>query len=406
MIKPTDRLIAGFLAAILLVSPVREMVRLVAGMLAENASVANTWLSFPWYFGGLLVSYVVILAIIASLRLVVATIEGEELALLRSLDMGVRGTWPWRFSLLLVVVAAATVIAGDVEGQSAATAEVLVAGAALLIAVAGRQAPRRFIEGYDPMPFAGDGITAMEGDGTADRIPASSTWEFRPVPGEVGAPGERHTVRVNASAARAENYSRMRAELVDDRDYAQRVRDGTCPEMQDMARQLRAISIASGYDHIAELNNVLAMAAAVCDAGEDEDGECRSDVLKQSPLYPLESILSGHGDGRDCAVLAAACLALLGYEVGFVETEGPDGDSMLALAVAAPGTLNGADLSKDSLGREWIYFRFDADLVRFTSSEQAAMNPGVGTFIPVMGVIDALRPISPSDSPPLVRSST
>ena len=407
MIKATDRMLAGFLTVVLLVSPLRELVRLAAGLLAGDPSVADSWWNLPLYLGGLLTGYAVALATLVSLRLALIAIEGDEPPLLRSLDMGVRGNWPSQWGLLLIAMATVAVGAGGVHGQSGATAEVLVASAALLVALAGPPPPRRLIEGYDPMPYpATDDTDATQSAGASHRIPASATWGFCSVPGEVGAPGDRHTIRLSVAAARAEDYPRMRAELADDRDYAQRVRDGICPELLDLARQLRAISIASSYDHIAELNNVLAMAASICDADQDADGECRDDDVNHSPRYPLQTVLGGHGDARDGAVLAATCLALLGYEVGFVETEGPDGDCALMLAVAAPGALNGVDLPRDASGRQWIYYRFDADSARFIHLEQPTVDLAMGTFVPVVGVIDALRPLQPSEDPDLARPST
>jgi hypothetical protein len=398
MIKASDRLVTGILTVALLFSPLSHLLRLVAELVSGDPTVTSSWRGFPWYVGALMLSYATALAMVAAMRLLHTAVFGGQSPVQRSLDLGVPGTWPWRYGLFLVVGAGAVLCVEGVQGRVAATAETLVASIALLVALAGPPAPRRAIESYDPLPYPdsenGDDVVENAGG----RLPVSVTWGFCPVPGELGAPSDRHTIRLSVSADRIERYSTMREEPGSGRDVVGRVGDGICAELRDLAKQIRAISAAHRYDRIAELNNVLAMAAAVCEADEDEDGTFHDGDLPGSPRYPLEALLDDRGDGRDWGVLGAACLALLGYEVGLAKIDGRDSEESPVLAVAAPGELSGVEIPNDSLGRQWMYFEFDAESGRYAMLEAPVADLVVCTIPPVDGVIDEAGPVYRSES--------
>jgi hypothetical protein len=120
---------------------------------------------------------------------------------------------------------------------------------------------------------------------------------------------------------------------------------------------MRQISESDRLTTVAEINNVLAFAQRFEYALDTED----KGVLEY-PKFPLETMVEDRGDCEDHAILAAACLVRLGYEVRLVSLEYGAGPGHMALAVAGAEELPDAFALRDpASGRRFYYCEVTTD---------------------------------------------
>jgi predicted transglutaminase-like cysteine proteinase len=182
-------------------------------------------------------------------------------------------------------------------------------------------------------------------------------WHFRRDAGNLRAPVVRYEIHVNASKARYQQLQAENHEVVQVHDYARFVRDGLTPEVIETSRQLRRISETDRLTTVAEINNVLAFAQRFEYAFDREDKG-----VPEYPKFPLETMVEDRGDCEDHAILAAACLVQLGYDVRLVSLEYAAGPGHMALAVAGAEELPDAFALRDpASGRKFYYCEATAD---------------------------------------------
>jgi predicted transglutaminase-like cysteine proteinase len=182
-------------------------------------------------------------------------------------------------------------------------------------------------------------------------------WYFRKDAGNLCVPPTRYEVQVRASKARYEQLRAQDHKVKQVQDYARFVRDGLTPEVDETCRQIRQFSEADRLTTVAEINNVLAFAQRFEYAFDREDKG-----VAEYPKFPLETMVEDRGDCEDHAILAAACLARLGYEVRLVSVEYGTGPGHMALAVAGADELpEGFALVDPTSGRRFYYCEATTD---------------------------------------------
>ena len=352
-------LASAFILSLLILTPINNVVRYLAGQGAEGGFL------FGLAYLTILVSlWGVLTGIFWALRrwLMFADSWGEsELA---GLDRGVYGSWPliWWLLLSLLLLAAAALCGS--EERLAAIIEAIVVSASVLVAVLGPPPEANPVDEYDPLPLPAPSpeptpplpspVPPLIPD---DVIPLTMWWHFRREAADLQAPAVRYEVFVNASKARYQQQQAENHKVDRVQDYARFVRDGLTPEVIETSRQLRLISETDRLTTVAEINNVLAFAQRFEYAFDREDKG-----VPEYPKFPLETMVEDRGDCEDHAILAAACLVRLGYDVRLVSLEYAAGPGHMALAVAGAEELPDAFALRDpASGRKFYYCEATTD---------------------------------------------
>lgn len=127
------------------------------------------------------------------------------------------------------------------------------------------------------------------------------------------------------------------------------VRDGMTDEVRLCARLIAAQAAARRLPHLEVVNFVLAFSLKAFPYASDEKTHgCREYVN-----YPLETLYEKACDCEDHAILAAALLLEMGFDVGLATVHEPDGGGHAALAVHASLNVDGHYLEYD--GRRYYY---------------------------------------------------
>lgn len=248
---------------------------------------------------------------------------------------------------------------------TAAIVESLAACAAVLAALLGPAPPPNPVDEYDPLPFPmpappqpiPEPSPTPEPPSPLDTILLTMAWFFRKEPGALDAPATNYEVSITASRNRYQLLVGKDHGVRAASDYGRFVRDGLTPEVYETASELRKISEKDRLGTIPEINNVLAFAQRFHYTLDSED----KGVIEY-PKFPLETMVEDRGDCEDHAIVAAACLVRLGYDVRLVSLEYDSGPGHMALAVAGAEEIPDAFALRDPVsGRKYYYCEATTD---------------------------------------------
>lgn len=179
-----------------------------------------------------------------------------------------------------------------------------------------------------PTDIVPQGPEPAESNGVGDVIRRDHSWRFE---------GQDLTVSIEI---RRNLYEQYRAR-VRDLDYMRwsrvYVTEGLCSEVRELALYLHRLGVP--YGTYREVALVLSFVQSVL-TYQREDGEY--------PRYPVESVVDGVGDCEDYAILGAALLKDMGYEVALLFVPGH-----AALGVGGADDLPGTYAEVD--GRHYYY---------------------------------------------------
>ena len=321
------RYVAAAILIIALLTPLREFVRTVAGASGDTVFHLAAWVANAKYFGILVASYVVLLFLVWGARRLLQLTDNWEHSGLSALDRALPYHWPRLIALGSSVLALLAALLGGFGPRVPALIEAVLACVAVLAAIPARAVPQLVPEDedYDPLPEPRAPIAPppppgpapapgpMPSPGAEDAKPLSLWWYFEREPGHPGGAMQRYDMRVTASTARYEELSARDHGVSSPNDYARFARDGLTPEMEQAVVELRNISTRDRLGSVREINNVLAFAQQFEYAPDTEKGAA------EWPKYPLETLYDDRGDCEDHAIVAAACLYRLGYNIRLVD---------------------------------------------------------------------------------------
>ena len=363
-------LASAFVLSLLILTPLKHVVRYLAGQGAAGGLMPGLA-----YLAILVFLWVVLTGIFWAVRRWLVFADAWASSGLAGLDRGVHGSWSLIWWLLLSVLLLAGVALCGPEERSPAILEAIVASASAMVALLGPPPEANPVDEYDPLPLPAPSpepvpplpspVPPLIPD---EVIPLTMWWYFRREAGDLRAPAVRYEVSVNASKARYQQQQAENHKVDRVQDYARFVRDGMTPEVIETSRQLRRISETDRLTTVAEINNVLAFAQRFEYALDSEDKG-----LPEYPKFPLETMVEDRGDCEDHAILAAACLLRLGYDVRLVSLEYGAGPGHMALAVAGAEELPEAFALHDpASGRKFYYCE--------ATTDAASRHPGAIVF--------------------------
>ena len=359
------RILAAVILLGVLLSPVNHLARIFGRAPTSGDGIFGSVLSGLIYLVLLVAFYALVTAALYLVRRLLLFSDAWQGLGLADLDVGVHGLWPYQwFGFAGIMVLTGAVFGSHVQWTSSVV-EALAASAVVLLALMGAPPPPNPIDDYDPLPVPVPSPPGPTPEPTpsphppspADLIPLKMSWYFRREPGALGDPATNYEVSVDASKSRYEALLAKDHGVKAAGDYGRFVRDGLTTEVEQTVRQLRQISERDRLATISEINNVLAFAQRFRYALDSEDKG-----VPEYPKYPLETMVEDRGDCEDHAIVAAACLVRLGYNVRLVSIEYSSGPGHMALAVGGAEELPDAFALRDPIsGRKFYYCEATTD---------------------------------------------
>ncbi|MEQ1947235.1 MAG: hypothetical protein ABL995_08600 [Bryobacteraceae bacterium] len=349
------RIAAAFILLGAVLTPAKYTLRYLWGV-SGREGILESLLAGLTYLLILMSSYAVVATVLWLARRLLVFADAWVGLGFADMDVGVRGGWPYRWFLLLGI----TLVVGATLGSHGewinGLVEALAASTAVLLALVGPPPLPNPIDEYDPLPFPSpapipEPTPMPQPPSPADLIPLTMSWFFRKEPGALGLPATGYEIRVQASKSRYEMLLSKDHSVRAVGDYGRFVRDGLTPEIDETAHQLRQITERDRLHTISEINNVLALAQRFRYALDHEDKG-----VPEYPKYPLETMVEDRGDCEDHAIVAAACLVRLGYEVRLVSLEYGSGPGHMALAVGGADDLPNGFVLRDPISGQKFYY--------------------------------------------------
>lgn len=355
------RLAAALVFLVMLGTPFSALIRTVSGMddgATQGRTVITQAISSTRYLAVLVVLYGVVVAILWLGRRALIFLSLWESSGLAVLDQPVARSWPARWALALGSV---NLVATLLSGRLVVVPEAIVLAGVVFLAMVAGTPPLAEPLPIDPLPTP---VIEPEPEITPPHpspspLPTTSTsrritmpWYFRRNPILATATPERFCVEIEAAETVYREFCSRDHSVSAPKDYGRFVRDGLSLEVKAAVRQLRTQSANTGFSPLEEINYVLAFAQRFGYVFDHIDKG-----IVEYPKFPLEMMWDDRGDCEDHAIIAAACLHLLGYDVRLVllEYEGRSSGHM-ALAVAAPdGFAGGSFLEAPGTGRRYYY---------------------------------------------------
>ena len=357
------RLAAAMVFVVVLATPARIVLRAAVGVgdVMRAPSVGLSAVAWFEYFAVLVVSYGLVLGACSLARSALVYLSSWESSGLAVLDHPIAREWPIRWAALL---GAGNVVASVVAGRAVEIPEAIVLAAAVLLAMTTGVPPSPEPLPTDPLPPVTDpepvspvpSPVPSPTPSSARRL--SMPWYFRRNPIITMSVPERFCVEIDAMETAYRDLTSRDHSIKALTDYARFVRDGLSHEVKDAVHQLRIQSEHAGFSPMEEINYVLAFAQRFAYASDREDKG-----VAEYPKFPLETMWDDRGDCEDHAIVAAACLHLLGYDVRLVglDYEGKPSGHM-ALAVATPNEIvGGSYLEAPDTGRRYYYCEVSTD---------------------------------------------
>ncbi len=179
------------------------------------------------------------------------------------------------------------------------------------------------------------------------------TWTF---PRRAGAwnwqPEARFTVELLLSSARYAEYKKSSRES-GVRRYDTYV-TAEIPEVEVLAGKLLALGRQHGYRSYDQVGNTLAFVQQCIRYTADPSPEAGKRIVQ--PKYPIESLMEEAGSCEDQAILAAALLKRMGYDVALLIYPG-----RVAVGVAGAEGLPGTYITDPATGVRYFYAETTAD---------------------------------------------
>ncbi len=349
------RIAAALILLGAVLTPAKYTLRYLWGV-SGREGIFESLLAGLTYLFILMSSYAVLAAVLWLARRLLVFADAWVGLGFADMDVGVHGRWPYRWFLLLGIMLVVGAALGSHGEWLNGLVEALAASTAVLLALVGQPPLPNPIDEYDPLPFPSpvpipEPTPMPQPPSPLDLIPLTMSWFFRKEPGVLGSPATGYEIRVQASKSRYEMLLSRDHSVRAVGDYGRFVRDGLTPEIDETAHQLRQITERDGLHTISEINNVLALAQRFRYALDHEDKG-----VPEYPKYPLETMVEDRGDCEDHAIVAAACLVRLGYEVRLVSLEYGSGPGHMALAVAGADDLPDAFALRDPLSGQKFYY--------------------------------------------------
>lgn len=178
-------------------------------------------------------------------------------------------------------------------------------------------------------------------------VPRRYTWEFRERAGaRRRLPVSRFTVELLLSSARYAEY-RERPRELNVRRYDRYV-TAEVPEVEVLAGKLLALGRERGYRSYDQASNTLAFTQQCIRYTADRSPQTGEAI--EYPKYPIESLMEEAGDREDQAILAAALLKRMGYDVALLICPGH-----VAVGVAGAEGLPGTYITDPATGVRYFY---------------------------------------------------
>lgn len=262
-------------------------------------------------------------------------------------DLRAIGTTRGQRALVLVLPLLAGAAGAAFLWAGAGPARALVVAAALAAAALDaplrRERPR---PGLPPPPVPPERLPSVAGPGPAvapedalpppdDRIEREVGWRFRPSLEAVGGAETEHSMSLVLSRSR---YEAARARPRFPRPAAsgwgstsRYVLEGLVPEVRRCARELSRGATDLGLPYLDTVAFVLAFLREAFPYATDE----ATHGVPEYPSFPIETLVEGRGDCEDHAILCAALLLAMGFDVVLfhLDLDGPA--DHLAVGVAA-----------------------------------------------------------------------
>ncbi len=353
------RVSAALILLCAILSPIKLLVRLLCGAPGAEDGVFSSLLQGLFYLVLLIICHGALIVALWLVRRFLVFADGWENLGFKDLDVGVHGSWYYQWFLVVGAILLLGVIFDGHGPRTASISEALAAFIAVLVALVGLPPTPDSIDAYDPLPVPMPFPPKPVPDplSPSDTITLAISWFFRRVPGILDTPATNYELSIEASRGRYEALIAKEHAIKAIGDYGRFVRDGLSPEVCEAASQLRLISERDQLGSILEINNVLALAQRFRYASDIEDKG-----VPEYPKYPLETMFEDRGDCEDHAIVAAACLVRLGYDVRLVSLEYDSGPGHMALAVAGAEDLPDAFAIRDPIsGRKFYYCEATTD---------------------------------------------
>jgi predicted transglutaminase-like cysteine proteinase len=176
-------------------------------------------------------------------------------------------------------------------------------------------------------------------------------WRFKEHPYLAVSPEKEFKFSIPFTRAHYEAALEKPHAVHDPFDYARFPReDFTSPELVMVAAKLKEIHAEQGYSRFQQVGNVLAFTHQFAYAG-DEDTK----GAEEYPRYPVEMLWDREGDCECHAILAAALLALLGFDTVLLVLDFEKGPGHVAVGVAGADDLP-PDLAFYELGGKRYFY--------------------------------------------------
>lgn len=192
--------------------------------------------------------------------------------------------------------------------------------------------------GVDSWLVGGDDLTESLGPHAA-RQTHTYQWSFLPRGGKVAIPQQ---VRVQIDPQRVEHYRRQPRLDGQWNVYAEQ----DMPEVRELALAFHMLHARRRWSTFTQASNVLAFVQQCIPYRSDQDTTGYVDW----PRYPIETLFDRAGDCEDVAILCAAVLARLGFQVILLVYE-----RHVAFAVAGADQLKGDYLVNPITGSRCFY---------------------------------------------------
>lgn len=170
-------------------------------------------------------------------------------------------------------------------------------------------------------------------------------WKFQPR----GSANEiEQEITLYLSRSRYENYHRQTRLSSEWNRYA----EAEMPEVRMLAAEFQKLHTQYKWSTFNQAYNVLKFVQACIRYSYDED----STGYLEWPRYPIETLMEGTGDCEDVAILCAAVIARLGFQVVLLDFPGH-----VAFGVAGAEKLKGEYIHDPATGRYYFYGEATAD---------------------------------------------
>lgn len=178
------------------------------------------------------------------------------------------------------------------------------------------------------------------------------TWYFNEHPYSEAAAEVSFTITVPVSGSRYEDYAKRSHEVAREADYAGFVLEGLTPEVALVGDHLRHFAQERHYSSFQTVSNAFAFTRQFHYAYDHD-----SKGVAEYPRYPIEMLWDEEGDCECHAILAAALLKYLGFDVVLFAVDFEKGPGHIAVGVAGAEDMRAEDnyYARPTTGVRYFY---------------------------------------------------